>query len=74
MIKMQGKSMLGCPSRFKWFFSRKGINQKNINVMLLQFSLVTKVIKEVLVTSIRFAVKSGQSVGGNFAVAGYRSS
>ena len=41
---------------------RNKSKKKNQNVMLLQFSLVTKVIKEVF-QSIRFAVKSGQSVG-----------
>ena len=59
MIKMQGKSMLGCPSCFRYFFSRKGIHQKNQNVLLLQFSLVTKVIKEVLVTVDPFFRKIG---------------
>ena len=55
MIKMQTKTMLGCPSRFR----QKGINQKYQNVMLLQYSLGTKVTKEVLVTVDLFCRKIG---------------
>ena len=53
-------SMDGSPSRFGHFLSGNAINQKKENVMLLHFS--------------RFGVISGQSVGGNFAAAGHRSS
>ena len=66
MIKMQGKSMLGCPSRFRRVLRRKGINQKNQNVMLLQFSLVTKVKTEVLVTVDPFCRKIGTKRWGYF--------
>ena len=42
-------SMHGSPSRLGHFLSGKGVNQKKEKVMLLHFSLVTKVAKEVLV-------------------------
>ena len=53
-------SMDGSPSHLERFLSGKGINQKKKeNVMLLHFSLVTKVTKEVFVKVDPFCRKIG---------------